>query len=83
MTMFASPKGRRSEFELHGRRANRGLAVGERFPGVPRNQASLWTTYEFQNDFGSKGFKIGAGYHYMGSRPVNDTAQLRPLRLAL
>ena len=47
--------------------------VGERFPGVARNQASLWSTYEFQSDSALKGFKIGAGYHYMGSRPVLDT----------
>ncbi len=47
--------------------------VGERFPGVPRNQASLWNTYEFQSDSVLKGWKIGAGYHYMGSRPVIDT----------
>jgi len=54
------------------------LVVGERFPGVARNQASLWTTYEFQNDSALKGFKIGAGYHYMGSRPVNDSANYAP-----
>ncbi len=54
------------------------LAVGERFPGVARNQASLWNTYEFQNDSALKGFKIGAGYHYMGSRPVNDTLNYAP-----
>ncbi|BDV38839.1 TonB-dependent siderophore receptor [Methylocystis bryophila] len=54
------------------------LVVGQRFPGVPRNQASLWTTYEFQNDSALKGFKIGAGYHYLGSRPVNDTLNYAP-----
>ena len=26
-----------------------GLSVGDRFPFVPRNKASLWTTYEFQD----------------------------------
>ena len=54
------------------------LAVGERFPGVARNQASLWTTYEFQTDSALKGVKLGAGYHYMGSRPVNDTLNYAP-----
>ena len=54
------------------------LVVGERFPGVARNQASLWTTYEFQSDTALKGLKIGAGYHYMGSRPVNDTVNYAP-----
>ena len=53
-------------------------APGQRFPLVPRNQASLWNTYEFQNDSVLKGFKIGAGYHYMGSRPVNDTTNYTP-----
>ena len=38
-----------------------GLSVGQRFPGVPRNQASLWSTYEFQNDSSLRGFKMGAG----------------------
>ena len=54
------------------------LVVGQRFPGVARNQASLWTTYEFQNDSTLKGWKIGAGYHYMGSRPVNDSVNYAP-----
>ena len=49
-----------------------GPGAGERFFGVPRNQASLWTTYEFQNDSALKGLKIGAGYHYFGSTPVGD-----------
>ncbi|ARN83889.1 TonB-dependent siderophore receptor [Methylocystis bryophila] len=47
--------------------------VGQRFSDVPRNQASLWTTYELQNDSALKGWKFGAGYHYFGSRPVIDT----------
>jgi iron complex outermembrane recepter protein len=46
--------------------------VGQRLPGVPRNQASLWTTYEFQDET-LRGLKIGAGYHYFGSSPVVDT----------
>ena len=53
-------------------------AAGQRFPGVARNQASLWTTYEFQNDSVLRGWKFGAGYHYMGSRPVYDTANYVP-----
>ena len=48
-----------------------GLSVGERFPFVPRNKASLWTTYEFQ-DAAWKGLKLGAGYVYSGSTPVYD-----------
>ena len=54
------------------------LVVGQRFPGVARNQASLWTTYEFQNDSTLKGWKFGAGYHYMGSRPVIDSVNYAP-----
>ena len=41
--------------------------VGQRLPSVPRNQANLFTTYEFQNDSVLKGLKFGAGYHYFGS----------------
>ncbi|WP_400768574.1 TonB-dependent siderophore receptor [Methylosinus sporium] len=47
------------------------LKVGQRFPNVPRNLARLWTTYEFQ-DPSLKGLKVGAGYTYHGSQPVND-----------
>ncbi|MGA8170663.1 MAG: TonB-dependent siderophore receptor, partial [Methylocystis sp.] len=53
-------------------------AVGQRFPGVPRNQASLWNTYEFQNDSVLRGVKIGAGYHYTGSRPIFDVSNYAP-----
>jgi len=46
-------------------------AVGQRLFLVPRNQANFWTTYEFQDET-FKGVKIGAGYHYVGSRPIDD-----------
>ena len=49
-----------------------GPGVGQRFYGVPRNQANLFTTYEFQSNSVLKGLKIGAGYHYVGSKPVGD-----------
>ncbi|HXZ16087.1 MAG TPA: TonB-dependent receptor [Roseiarcus sp.] len=49
-----------------------GPARGERFPGVPRNAANIFTTYEFQKDSVLNGLKIGAGYHYYGSIPVGD-----------
>ncbi|MGO9237058.1 MAG: TonB-dependent siderophore receptor [Methylocella sp.] len=48
-------------------------AVGQRLFLVPRNLANFWTTYEFQDET-LKGVKIGAGYHYTGSRPVADYA---------
>ncbi len=45
--------------------------VGQRFPNIPRNLASLWTTYEFQDET-LKGWKIGGGIIYHGSQPVAD-----------
>ena len=53
-------------------------AAGGRVPLVPRNQANLFTTYEFQSDSSLKGWKIGAGYHYFGSTVVADTANYAP-----
>ncbi len=53
-------------------------AVGQRFPQVPRNQANLGSTYVFQRDSVLKGWKIGAGYHYVGSRPVDDNVNYAP-----
>ena len=40
--------------------------AGLRFPGVPYNSGSLWTTYEFQNG-GWKGLKLGAGVVVRGN----------------
>ncbi|MEH2339058.1 TonB-dependent siderophore receptor [Nostoc sp.] len=41
--------------------------VGNRLEDVPKNQASLWTTYELQNgDF--KGLGFGLGLFYVGAR---------------
>lgn len=45
--------------------------VGQRFPNVPRNLASFWTTYEFQDET-LKGWKIGGGVVYHGSQPAQD-----------
>ena len=45
--------------------------LGQPFPGVPRNVATLSTTYEFQ-DGTFKGLKLGATYHYNGAQRVND-----------
>ncbi|MEH2330848.1 MAG: TonB-dependent receptor [Nostoc sp.] len=43
------------------------IAVGNRLLGVPENQASLWTTYEFQ--IGSlKGLGFGLGLFYVDTR---------------
>jgi iron complex outermembrane receptor protein len=52
-------------------------AAGQRFPLVARNIASFWSTYEFQ-DAMFKGLKVGAGYHYIGSRPLQDLSGANP-----
>jgi iron complex outermembrane receptor protein len=38
-----------------------------KFPNVPRNQASLWTTYELQNG-GLQGLGFGLGLFYVDAR---------------
>lgn len=43
------------------------ISVGNRLTGVPENQASLWTTYEFQTG-PIKGFGVGFGLFYVGER---------------
>ncbi|WP_091686286.1 TonB-dependent receptor domain-containing protein [Methylocapsa palsarum] len=44
--------------------------VGQRFPNIPQNLGSFWTTYEFQPDSELKGWKIGGGLIYHGSQPI-------------
>ncbi|WP_414544223.1 TonB-dependent receptor domain-containing protein [Nostoc sp. CCY0012] len=43
------------------------MPVGNRLVSVPENQASLWTTYEFQNS-DLKGLGFGLGLFYVGTR---------------
>ncbi|MHC5747620.1 MAG: TonB-dependent siderophore receptor [Nostoc sp.] len=43
------------------------IPVGNRLVSVPKNQASLWTTYEFQNS-NLKGLGFGLGLFYVGTR---------------
>ncbi|BDI14215.1 hypothetical protein ANSO36C_00170 [Nostoc cf. commune SO-36] len=43
------------------------IPVGNRLVSVPENQASLWTTYEFQNS-DLKGLGFGLGLFYLGTR---------------
>ena len=46
------------------------ISVGNRLEDVPKNQASLWTTYELQNgDF--KGLGLGLGLFYVDTRAVD------------
>ncbi|MEH1768520.1 TonB-dependent siderophore receptor [Nostoc sp.] len=43
------------------------LFVGSTLPNIPKNSASLWTTYELQQ--GSlQGLGFGAGFNYVGDR---------------
>ncbi len=46
------------------------LPVGDRLSNVPRHSGSLWTTYKFQ-DGPLKGFGVGAGATYVGTREAN------------
>ena len=48
-----------------------GTLLGQPFPGIPRNVATLSGTYEFQ-DGTFKGLKLGATYHYNGASRVFD-----------
>ncbi len=41
--------------------------VGSRFPNIPENSASLWTTYEIQTG-DLKGLGLGIGLNYVGER---------------
>ncbi len=43
------------------------FTVGNKIPNVPRNQASLWTTYELQNG-DLQGLGFGLGFYYVDSR---------------
>jgi iron complex outermembrane receptor protein len=43
------------------------IPVGNRLAGVPRNQASLWTTYEIQTG-DLRGLGFGLGLFYVGER---------------
>ena len=45
---------------------NRDL-IGNRFPNIPENSASLWTTYEIQQG-NLKGLGLGVGFDFVGAR---------------
>ena len=45
------------------------IPEGELLPGIPRNSASLWTTYEIQRG-DLQGLGFGAGLVFEGDRPV-------------
>jgi iron complex outermembrane receptor protein len=48
-------------------------AVGSRYYGVPRNTASLWNTYDFQQEH-LKGFKVGGGVTLRDGQVANTTS---------
>lgn len=43
------------------------IPTGNRLPGVPRHNASLWTTYELQSG-DLQGLGFGIGFNYIGER---------------
>jgi iron complex outermembrane receptor protein len=45
------------------------IPIGDRLRNVPRNSASVWTTYEIQNG-GLQGLGFGAGLVFVGDREV-------------
>ncbi len=58
--------------------ANGVSTVGSRFFNVPRNTASLWTTYEFLHD-DFKGLKFGGGVTYRDAQRIFDGSDARNL----
>ena len=58
------------------------LAVGERFPGVARNQASLWKTLRIPKRFRPQGLQDRRRIPLHGLEAGQRHPQLRPLRLA-
>jgi len=46
-------------------------APGNRLENIPRNAASLWSTYDFSK-FGAKGFSAGAGVYLVDKRAANS-----------
>ena len=46
------------------------IAVGNKLQGTPKNQASLWTTYEIQKG-NMKGLGFGLGLFYVGTRAAD------------
>ncbi len=44
--------------------------AGDRFANIPRNSASLWSTYDFSG-FGVQGFTAGAGVYVVDKREGN------------
>lgn len=53
------------------------LPAGSRFWGVPRNTASVWSTYDFQDEV-LRGLKIGAGVTLRDSQVIPNTLQPIP-----
>jgi iron complex outermembrane recepter protein len=51
--------------------------LGKHPVGIPMNQASLWTTYRFENG-PAEGFTIGGGVRYVGDQAV-DAANTLPV----
>lgn len=50
------------------------IPVGSRLRGIPRHTTTLWTTYDFQQDY-LRGLKVGGGVNLYSSRKATFDAQ--------
>jgi iron complex outermembrane receptor protein len=50
------------------------IPVGSPLRGIPKNTSTLWTTYDFQQDY-LRGFKVGAGVDLYSSRKATFDRQ--------
>ncbi len=50
------------------------IPVGDRLRGIPDHTSTLWTTYDFQQDY-LRGFKVGAGVELYSSRKATFNYQ--------
>ncbi len=48
--------------------------MGSRLRGIPRHTTTLWTTYDFQQDY-LRGLKVGGGVNLYSSRKATFDAQ--------
>jgi iron complex outermembrane receptor protein len=52
----------------------RQIPVGDRLRGIPNHTSTVWTTYDFQQDY-LRGFKVGAGVELYSSRKATFDRQ--------
>jgi len=56
-----------TETEVLKENSPNSIPVGSNFRGIPKHTSTLWTTYDFQQDY-LRGFKVGAGVDLYSSR---------------